>query len=245
MNDLQVFMFDQWRVRIIDRDGLPWWILRDVCEALGIANAGNVADRLSDDEKADIRLADTSSNGTVQARSMTIVNESGLYATILRSDKPEAKRFRHWITAEVLPSIRRTGGYHVPQGPELMALAVLEAQKTIEAMSARAAIDAPKVESFEALMRSDKCLSITDAAKHFGLHPKTEVFPYLRALKYLTQNDLPSQAAIDQGYLALKEVKDREGNIWPQAVVEVWQLENWRAHVVPQIKRWNGEEQSA
>ena len=88
-------------------------------------------------------------------------------------------------------------------------------------------------------------MSITDAAKHFGLHPKTEVFPYLRALKYLTQNDLPSQSAIDSGYLALKEVKDQAGNIWPQAVVETWQLENWRAHVVPQIKRWNGEERSA
>lgn len=103
------------------------------------------------------------------------------------------------------------------------------------------AIDAPKVESHNALMRSELTMSITDAAKHFGLHPKTEVFPYLRAHHYLVADDLPSQSAIDAGYLKLVQNPDRFGVCHPQAVVATWMLENWRAHVVHQIKRWAGE----
>ena len=104
-------------------------------------------------------------------------------------------------------------------------------------LAAKVEADAPKIESFDALMRSERTMSITDAAKHFGLHPKCEVFPYLRARGYLTRDDLPTQAAIDAGYLSLKETKSQDGKVWPQAVVEAWQLENWRAHVVHQIKR--------
>jgi phage antirepressor YoqD-like protein len=99
----------------------------------------------------------------------------------------------------------------------------------------------PKIESHNALMRSELTMSITDAAKHFGLHPKTEVFPYLRAHNYLTREDLPSQSAIDAGYLALRQNPDRFGVCHPQAVVLTWMLENWRAHVVHQVKRWCGE----
>ena len=100
---------------------------------------------------------------------------------------------------------------------------------------------APKVEMAEALMRCDRNMSITDACKHFGLHPKTEVFPYLRHHGYLTTRDLPTQAAIDAGYLELKETVLRDGSTIAQAVVAVWQLENWRSHVVHQVKRWCGE----
>jgi len=123
---------------------------------------------------------------------------------------------------------------------EALQLAADQA-KEIETKTAELAIAAPKVESFNALMRSERNMSITDAAKHFGLHPKLEVFPYLRARGYLTLSDLPTQAAIDAGYLSLKEVKAQDGRVWPQAVVEAWQLENWRAHVIHQIKRWIAE----
>jgi len=111
----------------------------------------------------------------------------------------------------------------------------------VEEQRAALALAAPKVESFEALMRSDKQLSITDASKHFGLHPQVEVFPYLRARGYFTSRDLPTQAAIDAGYLSLKVTTSRSGQIYQQAVVEAWQLENWRAHVVHQIKRFHAE----
>lgn len=124
---------------------------------------------------------------------------------------------------------------------EALQLAADQA-KEIEAKTAALALAAPKVESFEALMRSERTMSITDAAKHFGLHPKIEVFPYLRACGYLTMMDLPTQAAIDAGYLALREVERRgDGQIIKQACVLVSQLETWRTRVVPQIKAWEAK----
>ena len=118
---------------------------------------------------------------------------------------------------------------------EVMAWLMAENARKDEAL----AIAAPKVESFNALMRSDQTMSITDAAKHFGIHPKAEVFPYLRERGYLTAADLPTQAAIDAGYLALREVERRgDGKIIKQACVLACQLETWRTRVVPQIAAW-------
>jgi phage antirepressor YoqD-like protein len=107
------------------------------------------------------------------------------------------------------------------------------------------AIAAPKAESFDALMVSERCMSITDAAKLFGLHPRTAVFPYLRARGYLTQADLPTMAAIEAGYLTLREDKGTDGVIRPRAVVEACQLEAWRLRVVPQIRQWAAARVSA
>lgn len=107
MNELQIFNYNGLQVRTVEKNGEPWFVLKDVCEILGIANPRNVSDRLDDDEKG-VRQIDTPGG----EQRMTIINESGLYNVILRSDKPEAKPFRKWVTAEVLPSIRKTGGYN-------------------------------------------------------------------------------------------------------------------------------------
>lgn len=95
------------KFRVIDRNGDPWFVLTEVCKKLGIANAADAASRLDDDEKASIRLEDTLG----RSRMVTIINEPGLYSTILRSTKPEAKAFKKWVTTEVLPQIRKTGSY--------------------------------------------------------------------------------------------------------------------------------------
>ena len=87
-------------------------------------------------------------------------------------------------------------------------------------------------------MISERCLSVTDAAKHFGLHPRAQVFPYLRARGYLTARDLPTQAAIDAGYLALRETRCPDGEIRERAVVLLSQLDTWRLRVVPQVYAW-------
>lgn len=114
MNDLQIFIYSGEQLRTIQRpDGL-WWVLRDVCRVLGLAEPHRVASRLDDDEKG--RTLMTTPGGTQE---VTIINEPGLYAVILRSDKPEAKDFKRWVTHDVLPSIRRTGAYGVP--PERLA----------------------------------------------------------------------------------------------------------------------------
>lgn len=105
--NLQVFETeDHVQFRTIMRDNEPWFVLADVCRALDITNAGNAAARLDDDEKG-IHTVDTPSG----AQRMIIINESALYSLILTSRKEGAKRFKKWVTSEVLPSIRKTGGY--------------------------------------------------------------------------------------------------------------------------------------
>lgn len=105
---MQVFETeDNDQFRVIDRNGEPWFVLSEVCKKLGIGNTSDAASRLDEDEKG-VAAIDTP-GGRQQLR---IINESGLYSIILRSTKPEAKRFKKWITSEVLPSIRKTGGYH-------------------------------------------------------------------------------------------------------------------------------------
>ena len=106
MRELSIFDYKGKQVRTIQKDGETWWVLKDVCGILGISKYRDTASRLDEDERGSVRV-DTPGG----EQEMTVVNESGLYNVILRSDKPEAKPFRKWVTAEVLPSIRKTGGY--------------------------------------------------------------------------------------------------------------------------------------
>lgn len=114
---LQVFRTeDRHDFRIIDRGGEPWFVLVDVCRALEIANPSDAATRLDEDEKAALGITEVSSNGVEQRREVTAINESGLYSLILTSRKPAAKRFKKWVTSEVLPTIRKTGTYSLGRG---------------------------------------------------------------------------------------------------------------------------------
>ena len=109
--NLTTFNFNQENIRAVtDDQGNPWFVAADVCEALDISNSRDAISRLDDDEKSK-RIVNTYGGD----KEMTIINESGLYRIILTSRKPEAKRFKKWVTSEVLPSIRKTGGYSVPQ----------------------------------------------------------------------------------------------------------------------------------
>lgn len=106
MNELQVFSYQSNDVRTVMRDGEPWFCLVDVCRVLDLTSPHKVADRLDPDEKGRTQIPTLGGKQEV-----TIINESGLYNVILRSDKPEAKPFRKWVTSEVLPTIRKTGQY--------------------------------------------------------------------------------------------------------------------------------------
>lgn len=126
-NNLQIFNYEETPIRIIEQNGEPWWVLADVCRVLGITNHKNVSTRLDVDEKG-VHQMDTLGG----KQKMTTINESGLYKVILRSDKPEAKKFTRWVTHEVLPAIRKTGTYTVsPYKPK--ASSVGEVIKLIEA----------------------------------------------------------------------------------------------------------------
>jgi prophage antirepressor-like protein len=105
-------VFEGRQIRIIDQNGDPWFIAPDVCSALGLDQVTRAMDRLEDDE---VRLVKVTHPQSAEKQiEVNAVCESGLYNLILRSDKPEAKRFRKWVTAEVLPAIRKRGGYLAP-----------------------------------------------------------------------------------------------------------------------------------
>ena len=113
MSDLNVFAFDSQAVRVVLRDGEPWFAATDVAEVLGYRNAPDMT-RMLDEEEKDTQIVRTPGGN----QSLTVINESGMYACVLKSRRPEAKRFRKWVTSEVLPSIRKTGRYEVP-APDL------------------------------------------------------------------------------------------------------------------------------
>lgn len=106
-NKIMTFNYEANKVRTIENNGEPWFVLRDVCKILEIKNTTDVAKRLDDDERTRFNLG--------RQGEAILINESGLYSVILRSDKPQSKPFRKWVTGEVLPSIRKTGSYGLTQ----------------------------------------------------------------------------------------------------------------------------------
>lgn len=158
-------------LRTVIIDGDPWFVLADLCRVLDIANVGNVTARLSDDMTGSIRLAD----GTPGNPNKIIVSEAGMYEVVIRSDKPEAASFRRWITSEVLPAIRKHGGYLTPEAIErtltdpdfIIRLATdlkTERARRVELEDA-ARILTPKAEAFDAFLSTHGDLSMNEAAK--------------------------------------------------------------------------------
>lgn len=125
-NNITIFNYGFNKVRTIVRDCEPWFVLKDVCEILGISNPTVVSNRLEDDEVTKFNLGGLSGESN-------IINESGLYSVILLSRKPEARKFKKWVTSEVLPSIRKTGSYVQMPKTYIQALeALLETEREKE-----------------------------------------------------------------------------------------------------------------
>ena len=112
MSDIIPFDFEEQAVRVVMRDGAPWFVAADVCRVLEHSNSRMAVQRLDDDEKGVINVYTLGGE-----QQMAIISESGLYALVLTSRKKAARRFRKWVTAEVLPAIRRTGHYEIDQAP--------------------------------------------------------------------------------------------------------------------------------
>ena len=176
MNEMQVFSNDQFgQVRTVQRDGQPWFVAADVCQALELDKTATR--RLDDDEKG---LHSTQTLGGKQ--NLLIVNEPGLYSLVLGSRKPEAKSFKRWITHEVIPAIRKTGAYAIPGTQADAAL------KRAEAMLKNA-----QTRQFNAIMKaaSDPRLSSV-AAEVFGL----------TALESMTGREIPYRPQVEKTYSA-------------------------------------------
>ena len=196
MNGLQIFTYNGNEVRTVQKDGEPWWVLKDVCEVLGISKYRDTAARLEDDEREPIRV-DTLGG----AQEMLCVNESGLYNVIIRSDKPEAKPFRKWITSEVLPSIRKHGAYMTPEtleaailNPDLLirlCTALKDEQdknKALQAANSTLAVDnqimKPKADYFDEIVDRNLLTNFRETAKQLQIKEK-EFIRFLLDRKYI------------------------------------------------------------
>lgn len=208
MNDLQIFNYNGNKVRTIQKDGEPWWVLKDVCEVLGLSSPHKVFDRLDEDEKGRNQIP---THGGEQE--MTVVNESGLYNVILRSDKPEAKPFRKWVTSEVLPSIRKNGGYIANQEnltPEqIVANALIIAQNIISQKDKQIEQMKPKAEFFDAVADSRTAISMNEVSKVLGIkgYGRNNLFEFLRNNGILDRWNVPYQRYIDCGWFRVIEQK--------------------------------------
>ena len=118
--NMTVFKFEESTpIRSLIKDGEPWFVAKDICGVLGLTNPSEALKSLDSDEKSTLRNSE--GRAGVGAQCFNIINESGLYALVIRSNKPNARKFRKWITSEVLPSIRKTGKYAAPVQPELLS----------------------------------------------------------------------------------------------------------------------------
>ena len=129
MNNVQEFLYENSPIRMIESNGETWWVLKDICKLLSIENHKNITKRLEEDEVGTFELPHPQSKE--KKLEMLCVNESGLYSVILRSDKPDAKAFRRWITHEILPEIHRTGEYNAISTEILEDSSLTAASKTI------------------------------------------------------------------------------------------------------------------
>ncbi len=230
MNELKIFKnseFGEIRTALVDNE--PMFCLSDVCKALEISNAGNVKNRLS--EKG-IRSVDTLTKGGTQA--LTYINESNLYKTIFQSRKESAEKFTEWVTGEVLPSIRKNGGYIAGQeslsDDELMAKALLVAQNKIAERDSIIAENQKQIEQMkpkqifaDAVSASHTSILIGDLAKLIcqnGIQiGQKRLFEWMRQngylIKYGASRNMPMQKYIEQGLFEIKEssVQNPDGSV--------------------------------
>lgn len=215
MNQLQVFKNPEFgQVRTLIKDGQPWFVGKDVADALGYTNPRKaIADHVDADDK-DVTICDTPGGN----QNVLIINESGLYSLILSSKLPTAKKFKHWVTSEVLPSIHRNGGYIADQeklsDTEILAKAVLVAQNVIAQKDKLIEEMKPKAEFFDAVANSKTAIPMDQVAKVLGIKGigRNKLFEILREKKVLDRGNVPYQEYVDRGYFRVIEQKYTKPN---------------------------------
>lgn len=218
-SNIQPFTYEDHTVRVVTIDGEPWFVLADLCKVLDLAKPSRVAMRIADDMKG-AHLMSTPGGD----QEMTIVSEAGMYEVIIRSDKPEAAAFRRWVTSEVLPSIRKHGGYLTDQKIEeiisnpdtIIELATkLKSERAKRAaLEKQAAIDTPKARFADAVSASHTSILIGDLAKLLRQNGyeigQNRLFEMLRRDGYLCAAkgglwNMPTQKAMDLNLFEVKE----------------------------------------
>ena len=220
MNELQIFNNEEFgEIRTVTIDNEPWFVGKDVAEALGYAEPRSAVSKKVEECDRGVAEMETPSG----KQKMPTINESGLYALIFGSKLESAKRFKYWVTSEVLPSIRKTGGYDMkqPQGKELLALAVLEAQKTIEEQTAQIEEMKPHAILGQAITTANTSILVGDLAKILRQNGvdigAQRLFGWMRENGYLIKRkgsdwNLPTQKSMDMGLFEIKESVHIDGN---------------------------------
>lgn len=205
MNDLQIFNNEEFgEVRAIEIEGEPWFVGKDIADKLEYQNGSrDITRHVDEEDRKIIPIFDGTQN-----RDTWIINESGLYSLIIGSRLPEAKKFKHWVTSEVLPAIRKTGGYIAPRSfAEALQLAADQARKMEELEKERQQL-LPKAEFFDAVTDSKTAISIGDAAKVLDAGiGQNKLFAFLRDRNILKDDNTPYQRYIDSGYFRVVEQK--------------------------------------
>ena len=212
MNEVQLFNFENHEVRSLLINSEPWFVGKDVADVLGYQNGRRDINRHVDEEDRQ-----NYQNSTFDSpRGMTIINESGLYSLVLSSKLPSAKKFKRWVTSEVLPALRKTWQYQVKElsGSELMAKALIEAQSVLAAKDKQIEEMKPKVVFADAVATSHTSILVGELAKILKQNGidmgQKRLFAWLREKGYLikrqgTDYNMPTQKAMDLGLFEIKE----------------------------------------
>lgn len=211
MNELQLFNFENNQVRTLLINDEPWFVGKDVADILGYQNSSRDINRHVDEEDRQ-----NYQNGTseINNRGMTIINESGLYSLVLSSKLPNAKKFKRWVTSEVLPQIRKTGSYATPQltGEELMAKALIEAKSVLERQNKQIIEMKPKALFADTVAASDSSILVGQEAKLISQSGckmgQNRFFAWLRENGYLCSKgenyNMPTQKSREMDLIEIK-----------------------------------------
>lgn len=216
MNEVQLFNFENHEVRSLLLNNEPWFVGKDVADVLGYSNSRKALNDHVDAEDKEVLTSRNVTLKNIPNRGITVVNESGLYSLILSSKLPSAKKFKRWVTSEVLPALRKTGQYQVKElsGQELMAKALIEAQSVLAAKDKVIEEMKPKALFADAVTASHTSILVGELAKILkqnGIEMgQKRLFAWLREKGYLikrqgTDYNMPTQKAMDLGLFEIKE----------------------------------------
>lgn len=205
MNEIKVFENDAFgSVRTIDREGDVWFVGKDVAEILGYTNPSKaLADHVDEEDKLN-----NESLSSLGQRGGWLINESGLYSLVLSSKLPTAKQFKRWITKEVIPSIRKTGGYFATPKTYVEALrALADAEEEKERLALENEEMKPKAEFYDTVAESSTTFEVGVVAKilNFGIG-RNKLFKFLRNEGILNPDNIPYQQYVDAGYFKVVEM---------------------------------------
>lgn len=213
MNNLQIFKSEEFgEIRTIEIDNEPWFVGKDIAAALGYAAERNaIASHVDDEDKLTHRIS-----APGQSRDMTIINESGLYSLVLSSGLPNAKKFKRWITKEVIPSIRKNGGYIANQEnmspAEIVANALIVANNIIADKDKQIEEMQPKADYFDALVERNLLTNFRDTAKELNIGEK-HFIGFLIDNRYIYRDQSrklkPYADKVEKGLFEIKEFNSR------------------------------------